>query len=117
MEALRLNQRSLHAREATMKKLGPIITLAIAFAIAIPGAIYAQESMKGEITKMDELKGTITIKQSPVGTVGASSESGTIRDFKVKDGLMFNAVKAGDKVAFATETVDGNLTITKMQRE
>jgi Cu/Ag efflux protein CusF len=117
VEALVLNQRSLHAREATMKKSGPIVTLAIALAIAIPSTIYAQEGMKGEITKVDELKGTITIKQSPVGTVGASSESGTIRDFKVRDGLMFNAVKAGDKVVFTTETVDGNLSITKMQKE
>jgi len=73
--------------------------------------------MKGEITKMDELKGTITIKQSSVGTVGANSESGTTRDFKVKDGLMFNAVKAGDKVVFTAETVDGNLAIVKLQRE
>ncbi len=114
---MQLNQRSLHAREATVKKLGPVVTLAIAFALAIPSAIYAQEGMKGEITKMDELKGTITIKQSSVGTVGANSESGTTRDFKVKDGLMFNAVKAGDKVVFTAETVDGNLAIVKMQRE
>ena len=100
-----------------MKKLGPIATFAIAFAIAIPSAIYAQEGLKGEITKIDELKGTITVKQSSIGTVGTSSNSGTIRDFKVKDGLMFNAFQTGDKVVFTTETVDGNLTITKMQKE
>ena len=100
-----------------MKKVGPIVMLAIAFAIAIPSAIYAQEGLKGEITKIDELKGTITIKQSSVGTVGASSEAGTVRDFKVKDGLLFNAIQAGDKVVFTTEQVDGNLTITKMQKE
>ena len=73
MEGLQLNQRSLHTREATIKKLGPIVTLAIALAIAIPSAIYAQEGLKGEITKIDELKGTITIKQSSVGTVATSS--------------------------------------------
>ena len=97
--------------------MGPIATFAIAFAIAIPSAIYAQEGLKGEITKIDELKGTITVKQSSVGTVGTSSDSGTIRDFKVKDGLMFNAFQTGDRVVFTTETVDGNLTITKMQKE
>jgi len=100
-----------------MKKFGTIATLAIALAVAIPAFVYAQEGMKGEITKVDEAKGTITIKQSPSGTVGAGSEAAATRDFKVKDGLLFNAVKAGDKVVFSADSVDGNLTITKMQQQ
>ena len=100
-----------------MNKSGPIVALAIALAIAIPTAVFAQDGMKGEITKVDELKGTITIKQSSAGTVGAGGGSGTMSDFQVKDGLMFNTVKPGDKVVFTTATVDGNPTITKMQRE
>jgi Cu/Ag efflux protein CusF len=117
MEALASDQRSLHAWEATMNKLGPIVTLAVALGIAIPTVLYAQEGIKGEITKVDEANGKISIKQAPVGTVGAGSEAGTIRDFKVKDGLLFNAVKAGDKVVFTADTVDGNLIITKMQQQ
>ena len=46
MGGLQLNQRLLRAREVTMKKLGPIATFAIAFAIAIPSAIYAQEGLE-----------------------------------------------------------------------
>ncbi len=100
-----------------MKKFGPIVTLAIALVAAIPSFVYAQEGMKGEITKVDETKGTITIKQTPAGTVGAGSEAAATRDFKVKDGLLFNAVKVGDKVVFTADTVDGTLAITKMQRQ
>ena len=100
-----------------MKKSGVIVTLAVALGIALPSVLYAQEAMKGEITKLDEASGTISIKQLPAGTVGAGSESAAIRSFKVKDALLFNAVKAGDKVVFSADTVDGNLVITKMQRQ
>ena len=100
-----------------MKKLGAVVTLAIALGVAIPTFTYAQEGMKGEITKVDEASGTISIKQSPAGTVGAGSEAAAVRDFKVKDGLMFNAVKAGDKVVFTAATEDGRLVITKMQQQ
>jgi Cu/Ag efflux protein CusF len=83
----------------------------------LPTLLYAQDAMKGEIAKVDEASGTISIKQSPAGTVGAGSDAAAIRDFKVKDALLFNAVKAGDKVVFTADTVDGNLIITKMQRQ
>ena len=100
-----------------MKKSGAIVTLAIALAIALPSVVYAQEGMKGEITKVDEASGTISIKQSPAGTVGVGSESAASRDFKVRDGLLFNAVKAGDKVVFTAATEDGRLVISKMQKQ
>jgi Cu/Ag efflux protein CusF len=37
--------------------------------------------------------------------------------FKVQDGLLFNAVKLGDKVTFTAENVDGVMTIEKLTRE
>lgn len=100
-----------------MKKLGPIVTLAIALAAALPTFVCAQEGMKGEITKVDEASGTISIKQSPAGTVGTGSEAAAVRDFKVKDGLLFNAVKVGDKVVFTAETANGQSVISKLQQQ
>jgi Cu/Ag efflux protein CusF len=99
-----------------MNKFGPIITLAFVLGIALPTVLHAQEGMKGEIMKVDEAKGTISIKQSPAGTVGTGSEAGSV-DFKVKDGLLFNAVQAGDKVVFTAVTEDGRLVVTKMQKQ
>ena len=98
-----------------MKNLGHIVTLAIA--LALPAFAYAQEGMKGEITKVDEASGSISIKQSAAGTVGTGSEAAAVRDFKVKDGLLFNAMQAGDKVVFTAATEDGKSVITKMQKE
>jgi Cu/Ag efflux protein CusF len=100
-----------------MKKFIPIVTLAIALGVALPSFVYAQEGLKGEITKVDEAAGTISIKQSPAGTVGSGSEAAAVRDFKVKDGLLFNAMKAGDKVVFTVATENGQPVISKMQKE
>jgi Cu/Ag efflux protein CusF len=98
-----------------MKKLRPAV-FALMLGIALPTALYAQESMKGEITKLDEASGTVTIKQSPSGTVGSASETAAARDYKVKDGLVFNALKPGDQVTFTTETSGGNAMITKIEQ-
>lgn len=90
---------------------------AVAVALGIATGAYAQETrLKGEITKVDESTGTITLKHDQTGTVGAGA-GGTIEDYKVKDGLLFNAVKAGDKVLVTVARIDGKMTISGLQKE
>jgi Cu(I)/Ag(I) efflux system protein CusF len=92
------------------------VMVAAAVALGISAGAYAQQAtFKGEITKIDELAGTITLKQDQTGTVGGGAPQATA-DYKVKDGLLFNAVKAGDKVEVTVDRVDGKLTITKLQK-
>jgi Cu/Ag efflux protein CusF len=99
-----------------LMKIAKII-LASAAAIAfISSAALAQQGLTGSITKVDEANGKITIQQTQGGTVGASSGSAT-NDFKVQDGLLFNAVQAGDKVVFTATDVGGVKTITKLQKQ
>lgn len=87
--------------------------LAITFAIALASSnASAQQAMKGTVTKVDELNGKITVQQLPEGTATASTE-----DYKVQDGLMFNALQSGDKVMFNVETMNGAKTITKLTKE
>jgi Cu(I)/Ag(I) efflux system protein CusF len=89
---------------------------ATALAVGIAGAsAYAQEAtFKAEIAKADEASGTITLKRNQTGTVGAG---GATEDYKVRDGLLFNAVQAGDKVRVTVESVNGRMTITKLEKE
>jgi len=84
----------------------------VAFSLA--SVSYAQEIMNGEIVTVDEASGKIGIKLS--GTVG-SSDSTTPTIFKVQDGLIFNAVKPGDKVSFAAERIGEEMTVTKLIKE
>jgi hypothetical protein len=54
-------------------------------------AAVAQHALSGSINKVDEANGKIAVQQTGSGTVGASSGGGA-EDFKVKDGLLFNAL-------------------------
>ena len=77
-------------------------------------AACAQEALKGEVAKVDEATGTISIKLN--GTVG-SSDTTTPTAFKVQDGLIFNAVKPGDKVSFTADRIGEVMTIKKLTKE
>ena len=91
------------------------ITLLAIAALSFAGTAYAQEAMKGEIAAVNEATGKISIKQNS-GTTG-SGGTAAATEFKVQDGLLFNAVKPGDKVMFTTEKVDGDMTIKKLTKE
>jgi Cu/Ag efflux protein CusF len=82
--------------------------------LSVANAACAQEALKGEVATVDEASGTISIKLS--GTVG-SSDTTTPTAFKVQDGLIFNAVKPGDKVSITAERVGGALTIKQLKKE
>jgi Cu/Ag efflux protein CusF len=92
-----------------------ILTSAVAIAVMSSGA-WAQQAQTGSITKVDEANGKITIQQTQGGTVGATT-GGAAEDFKIQDGLMFNALKAGDKVAFTASEIGGVKTITKLEKQ
>jgi Cu/Ag efflux protein CusF len=80
----------------------------------VASAACAQEALKGEVATADEASGTISIKLS--GTLG-SSDATTPAAFKVQDGLIFDAVKPGDKVSFTAERVRGELTVKQLKKE
>lgn len=93
------------------------LILASAAALAITGSgVLAQQSLTGTISKVDEAKGSITIQQTQSGTVGANT-GGAGDEFKVQDGLMFNALQAGDRVVFTASEMNGVKTITKLQKQ
>ena len=90
-----------------------LATATIAF---IGSSAMAQQAVTGSITKVDEANGKITIQQTQSGTVGATT-GGAGEDFKVQDGLVFNAFQVGDKVVFTATDIGGVKTITKLQKQ
>jgi Cu/Ag efflux protein CusF len=92
-----------------------ILTSAVAIAVMSSGT-WAQQAQTGSITKVDEANGKITIQRTQGGTVGATT-GGAADDFKVQDGLIFNAFKAGDKVVFTATEIGGVKTITKLEKQ
>jgi Cu/Ag efflux protein CusF len=82
-------------------------------------AIYstaAAQSRTGTVSKIDEANGKIAIQQTQTGTIGANS-GGAAEEFKVQDGLVFNAFQPGDKVVFTATEIGGAKTITKLEKQ
>ena len=95
----------------------PRIILASAAAIAvISSGALAQQALTGSITKIDQANGKITIQRIQSGTVGANA-GGAADDLKVQDGLLFNALQAGDRVIFTATEIDGVKMIIKLQKQ
>jgi Cu/Ag efflux protein CusF len=87
---------------------------ASAFICFAGGTALAQQSLTGTVTRIDEQKGTITINQTQGGTVGSAGEA---QDFKAGDGLLFNALRPGDKISFTVSDVNGTKTITQLKKQ
>jgi Cu/Ag efflux protein CusF len=77
-------------------------------------AALAQQTLTGTVIRVDEQKGTIAVSQTQSGTVGSTGEA---QDFKLQDGLLFNALRPGDKISFTVSDVNGTKTITKLNKQ
>jgi Cu/Ag efflux protein CusF len=98
-----------------MKKSMSFFAAAAALTV-LSSAAFAQQAMtSGVVTKVDKLQETIRIQYTQPGTVGGTSAD-TSEDFKVQDGLLFNALQPGDKVQFSVEQANGVKTITKLEK-
>lgn len=96
-----------------MKKLN----IATAFAMAMTaGVALAQgaSTVDGEVKKVDEAAGKITLKHGPIKSLDMDEPMTMV--FRVKDPAMLKQVKVGDKVQFEAEKAPAGITITKMQK-
>jgi Cu/Ag efflux protein CusF len=96
-------------------RIAKIILAGAAAAVIVSSGAFAQQTSTGSITKIDEASGKIAIQPAQSGTVGANVGGAT--EFKVQDGLLFNALKPGDKVSFTATDVGGVKTITKLEKQ
>ena len=67
---------------------------------------------KGEVRKVDKAAGKITLKHGPITNLDMP---GMTMIFRVSDPALLDKVKAGDKVRFTAEKVDGALTVVRME--
>lgn len=95
-----------------------IIRIAATMALTagvIVGAVAAQgASIHGEVKKIDEGAGKITLKHGPAKSLGMDEPMTMV--YRVKDPAMLRQVKAGDKVTFEAEEAATGYTVTKIQK-
>lgn len=95
------------------------IILVAASCIAITAAVFSQTAnaqsamVDGRVTRIDQAAGKITLRHGPIKNLDMEAMSMV---FRVQDPAMLKGVKVGDKVRFEADRVNGQITITKMQR-
>ena len=90
-------------------------TLALS-AVALPKMSAAQSAMvNGQVTKIDESAGKITLKHGPIKKLDMEDDGMTMV-FRVQDPAMLKQVKVGDKVKFDADRVNGEITVTKIEK-
>jgi Cu(I)/Ag(I) efflux system periplasmic protein CusF len=83
-------------------------------ASALPTHAQADEYINGQVTKIDEAAGKITIKHGPIKKF--EMDEGMTMVFRAGDPAMLKAVKAGDRVRFVPDRVNGQFTVMKIEK-
>jgi Cu(I)/Ag(I) efflux system protein CusF len=91
--------------------------LTAAFLLTMPCiSTFAQDAtVRGEVKKIDEAAGKITLKHGPIKSLDMD-EDGMTMAFRVQDPAMLKQVKVGDKVQFEAGRVNGQITVTKIEK-
>jgi Cu(I)/Ag(I) efflux system periplasmic protein CusF len=94
----------------------PSLILALALCAGAQGASAQAPSqlIAGQVMKVDQSAGKITIKHGPIKKLGM--DQGMTMVFKAQDPTMLNSVKAGSKIKFDAEQVNGQYTVTKIEK-
>jgi Cu/Ag efflux protein CusF len=99
-----------------MRKLALVAASVLTLASTLlPEPSAAQSAMiNGQVTKVDESAGKITLKHGPIKKL--DMDEGMTMVFRVQDTAMLKQVKVGDKVKFDADRVNGQLTVTKIEK-
>mgnify|MGYP003386507983 CR=1 FL=1 len=68
----------------------------------------------GEVTKVDQEASKITIKHGPIKKL--EMDEGMTMVFAVTDPAVLKTLKAGDKVRFDADKVNGRFTVTQIEK-
>lgn len=85
------------------------------FALSVaPALAQSSDLIDGVVTKIDESAQKITIKHGPLKKF--DMDDGMTMVFRAQDPAMLKAVKAGDKVKFTPDRINGQFTVTKIEK-
>ncbi len=89
--------------------------ISVAFGLAlIPAIALAQiVTTDGQVQKIDTEQGKITLKHGPIKNLDMDAMTMV---FRVQKQEMLKGLKAGDRVKFAADRVNGQITIIKMEK-
>lgn len=69
--------------------------------------------INGEVTKVDSAGGKVTIKHEAITNLDMGAMT---MAFKANDPALLKDVKPGDKIMFTADTVNGQISVTKIEK-
>lgn len=90
-----------------------ILAAAAIAAMVATGALADGEATKGQITKIDDDQSKLTIQHEPIKKFEMDAMTMV---FKAAEPAMTAGVKVGDKVLFHVDKINGQMTVTKLER-
>ena len=90
------------------------LVFALALAAGTQAAGAQSALIDGQVTKVDQSAGKITIRHGPIKKLGMDEAMTMV--FRAQDSNMLKAVKAGDKVKFDADRMNGQLTVTTIEK-
>ncbi len=104
---------TVNSKLTGMKKLQ--VTVVAAALLAPAPASFAQSTViDGLVTKIDQGAGKITIKHGPLKQFGTDDAMTMV--YRADDLAMLKGVKVGDKIKFTADRVNGQFTVTKIEK-
>ena len=90
-----------------------MIMVAAIAGLATATTVAFAQMVDGEVTKVDESAGKITIKHGPMKKFDMDAMTMV---FRAQDPAMLKQVKPGDKIKFEADKVSGQFTVTKIEK-
>jgi len=89
-------------------------TVAIAtFALLLGTSLASAQSVTGTVKKIDTEQGKVTIDHGPIKNLDMDAMTMV---FRVGSPDMLKGLKAGDKIKFDADRVNGAITVTKLKK-
>ena len=94
-------------------KLRSALALAALLSLAAPALAQDAPLVAGKVTKIDESAGKVTIDHQKIPNLGMPPMTMV---FHAADPALLKTVKAGDSVKFSADKVNGQLTVTRIEK-
>lgn len=91
------------------------IAIGLIAALILSGAALAQNlpTVSGTVEKVDTAQGKVTIDHSPIKNLDMESMTMV---FRAQDPALLKSIKAGDKVQFTADRVNGQISVTSIKK-
>jgi Cu/Ag efflux protein CusF len=98
-------------------KMTTTLKMAVAAGLLLGATIALADEggamVNGEITKVDESAGKMTIKHEPIPNLGMEAMTMV---FKAGEGVVVKDLKPGDKIKFHADMLNGQIAVTKVEK-